>query len=100
MLPSLDNFIDFGKDVFAARPDYRAMAVDFFTTAMTSDALSGDVDRVNGCKIGEAILLNLRGHVDDVCERINQTLLKKDSLSSHCHIASCRDDRNGCHCIR
>lgn len=66
MLPSLDNFIDFGKDVFASRADYRSMAVDFFTTAMSSDSLSGDQDRVNGCKLGEAILLNLRGTVDEV----------------------------------
>lgn len=66
MLPSLDNFIDFGKDVFAAKPEYRSMAVDFYETAMTNESLSSDVDRVNGCKLGEAILLNLRGHVDDV----------------------------------
>ena len=66
MLPSLDNFIDFGKDVFANRPDYRNMIIDFYTTALTSTSLSGDQDRVNGCKLGEAILLHLRGQVDDV----------------------------------
>lgn len=66
MLPSLDNFIDFGKDIFANRPDYRGMIVDFYTTALTSASLSGDQDRVNGCKLGEAILLHLRGQVDDV----------------------------------
>lgn len=67
MLPSLDNFIDFGKDVFATRPDYRAMAVDFYTTGLTGSELSGDQDRVNACSLGEAILLNLRGQIDDVC---------------------------------
>jgi hypothetical protein len=66
MLPSLDNFIDFGKDVFANRPDYRGMIIDFYTTALTSPSLSGDQDRVNGCNLGEAILLHLRGQVDDV----------------------------------
>lgn len=78
MLPALDNFIDFGKDVFAARPDYRVMAVDFFATAMSSDALSGDMDRINGCKIGEAILLNLRGIVDDVSSSFHR---ERDTLA-------------------
>lgn len=66
MLPSLDNFIDFGKNVFANRPDYRSMIVDFYTIALTNTSLSGDQDRVNGCTLGEAILLHLRGQVDNV----------------------------------
>ena len=65
MLPTLDNFITFGKDVFAQRPDYRAMAVDIYTTAMTSEHL-GDNDRVNGCKVAESLLLKLPGSLDDV----------------------------------
>ena len=65
MVPSLDNFIDFGKDMFAQSPEYRRMAIDIYTTALTNAAL-GDSDRVNGCALGESILLNLRGHVDDV----------------------------------
>ncbi|HEV7738552.1 MAG TPA: hypothetical protein VGO47_14425 [Chlamydiales bacterium] len=66
MLPSLNNFITFGKDVFQNRPDYRAMAVDIYTTAMTNEHL-GDNDRTNGCKVAESLLLNLPGHLDDVC---------------------------------
>lgn len=65
MLPSLDNFITFGKDVFAQRPDYRAMAIDIYTTAMNSDHL-GDNDRTNGAKVAESLLLNLPGHLDEV----------------------------------
>ena len=65
MLPCLDNFISYGKDVFIQRPDYRAMAVDIYTTSMSSEHL-GENDRVNGSKIAESFLLNLRGHVDDV----------------------------------
>jgi hypothetical protein len=32
---------------------------------MMSDNL-GEHDRVNGCKLAESLLLNLRGHADDV----------------------------------
>lgn len=65
MLPSLDNFLSYGADVFKARPDYRQKVLDIYETAMTSSSL-GDNDRINGCKLAESILLNLAGHVDDV----------------------------------
>lgn len=65
MLPSLDNFVSYGTDVFRARQDYRQMVVDIYTTSLTSETL-GENDRVNGCKLAESILLNLRGQVDDV----------------------------------
>jgi hypothetical protein len=65
MLPSLDNFMSYGKDVFFTRPDYCEMIVDIFETAMASPHL-GEGDRVSACQLIEAFLLNLRGHVDDV----------------------------------
>lgn len=65
MLPTIDNYISFGKDTFVQRPDYRAMAVDIYKTAMSSVHL-GDSDRVNGTKVAESLLLNLRGYLDDV----------------------------------
>ena len=67
MLPSLDNFVSFGTDVFKARQDYRQMALDIYTTAMTNDHL-GENDAVNGCKLAESLLLNLRGYMDEVCD--------------------------------
>ena len=48
-----------------ARADYRQMLLDIYTTSINSDHL-GENDAVNGCKLAEAMLLNLRGHVDDV----------------------------------
>src|SRR6266850_3441189 len=66
MLPSLDNFVSYGTDVFRARADYRQKALDIYTTALSSENL-GENDRVNGCKLAESLLLNLRGHIDDVC---------------------------------
>ena len=65
MLPSLDNFVSFGSDVFKTRADYRQMALDIYTTSVTSEHL-GENDAVNGCKLAESLLLNLRGHMDDV----------------------------------
>ena len=65
MLPSLDNILSYGADVFKARPDYRQKMLDIYETSMTSSHL-GDNDRINGCKLAESVLLNLAGHVDDV----------------------------------
>jgi hypothetical protein len=65
MLPSLDNFVSYGIDVFKARAEYRQMVLDIYVTSMTSEQL-GENDRVNGCKLAESILLNLRGHADEV----------------------------------
>ncbi|KAF7299860.1 Importin N-terminal domain-containing protein [Mycena chlorophos] len=64
MLPSLDNFISYGSDVIKARGEYQQMLLDIFTTAMTAEQL-GENDRINGCKLAESILLNLRGAVDN-----------------------------------
>ncbi|PCH39811.1 ARM repeat-containing protein [Wolfiporia cocos MD-104 SS10] len=76
MLPSLDNFISFGGDVFKARPDYRQMMLDIYTTSNTSDHL-GENDAVNGCKLAESLMLELRGHVDEAIPIIITTSLSK-----------------------
>ncbi|KAJ3557178.1 hypothetical protein NM688_g1613 [Phlebia brevispora] len=74
MLPSLDNFVSFGSDVFKARADYRQMALDIYTTSVTSEHL-GENDAVNGCKLAESLLLNLRGHIDEGLQTIVSTAL-------------------------
>ncbi|KAF8500772.1 armadillo-type protein [Russula emetica] len=75
MLPSLDNFVSYGTDVFRARPAYRQKALDIYITALSSDHL-GENDRVNGCKLAESLLLNLRGHIDDQLEHIIATAFR------------------------
>ncbi|KAI0029851.1 ARM repeat-containing protein [Vararia minispora EC-137] len=65
MLPALDNFISYGSEVFKSRQDYRHMMLDIYQTAISSSQL-GEADRINGCKIAESLLLNLRGHIDDI----------------------------------
>lgn len=74
MLPSLDNFVSFGVDVFKQRPDYRQMVLDIYQTSITSDHL-GENDAVNGCKLAESMLLNLRGGIDDALQPIIATAL-------------------------
>lgn len=69
MLPSLDNFLSYGADVIKTRQEYKQMLVDIYTTSITNEQL-GEHDRVNGSKLAESILLNLRGSIDDV--RIDQ----------------------------
>jgi hypothetical protein len=65
MLPALDNFLSYGKDVFISRPDYVQKVLEIYVTAMTSDQL-GESDRCDGSKLAESMLLNLRGHIDAV----------------------------------
>lgn len=71
MLPGLCNFIMFGKDVFAQNPDNVRMAVDIFITSLSNEHL-GDQDAVNGYKLAEALLLNLKGQIDEVCSHEGQ----------------------------
>ncbi|KAF9898563.1 hypothetical protein BX616_003874, partial [Lobosporangium transversale] len=63
MLPSLDNYISYGKDVVISNENVQHMIYDIFETVMKSDRL-GENDRVSGCKLAESLLLNCRGHVD------------------------------------
>jgi len=65
MLPSLDNCVSFGSDVIAQNTHYQNMLVDIFETAMTSSEFGAN-DRVTACKLGEAILLNMRGQADSI----------------------------------
>ncbi|KAF7298645.1 Importin N-terminal domain-containing protein [Mycena indigotica] len=66
MLPSLDNFVSYGSDVIKARPEYQSMLVDIFTTSMSPG--QPPENRLNGCKLAESILLNLRGSVDNALQ--------------------------------
>ncbi|KAH9480674.1 putative importin [Psilocybe cubensis] len=74
MLPSLDNFLSYGADVIKARPEYKQMMVDIYTTSITNEQL-GENDRVNGSKLAESLLLNLRGGADDYLQPIIATAL-------------------------
>ena len=60
MLPALDNFVCYGQQRLIEHPPYLAatagMVRDIF-----ADPKVGGVDRICGCKLAEAMMLNLRG---------------------------------------
>ncbi|KKY22710.1 putative nonsense-mediated mrna decay protein [Phaeomoniella chlamydospora] len=64
MLPALDNFVTYGHQGLIAKPQYLAAMVGMVRDIFT-DPKVGGVDRICGCKLAEAIMLNLRGHVDN-----------------------------------
>ncbi|BFZ61216.1 Nonsense-mediated mRNA decay protein 5 [Saitoella coloradoensis] len=63
MLPCLDNFVSYGADSLRQNPTYLAAIIDIIQTVFSSDRL-GAQDRICGCKLAEAVLLNLRGAAD------------------------------------
>ncbi|KAJ2901850.1 putative importin-beta domain-containing protein [Zalerion maritima] len=64
MLPALDNFVQYGSRYLVAKPEYvhalYEMVMDMFT-----DQKVGGPDRICACKLAEAMMLSLRGHIDD-----------------------------------
>lgn len=74
MLPTLDNIVSYGADVIRQTPEYRGMLVDIYTTSIRSEQL-GENDRVNGSKLAESVLLNLRGCIDEHLQTIVTTSL-------------------------
>ena len=63
MLPALDNFVTYGADTMIANPAYVDALVGMVSDIFVDERVGG-MDRICGCKLAEAIMLNLRGHVD------------------------------------
>lgn len=63
MLPALDNYVTYGAAALVQSPEYLAAMVSMVEDIFRSQH-SGGVDRICGCKLAEAIMLNLRGHID------------------------------------
>lgn len=61
----IDNCINYGVDILSTNTEYRRAIIELFDTCMTSRALGAE-DRVIACKLAEALLLRLRGQVDEV----------------------------------
>ncbi|ORX79697.1 ARM repeat-containing protein [Basidiobolus meristosporus CBS 931.73] len=92
MLPSLDNFISYGKEVFMSNPDAQHKVFDIIDTVMKSDRV-GENDRVCACKLAESLLLNCRGGVDAfippllglACTYLfNENAIQTSALLVHC----------------
>jgi importin-7 len=63
MLPALDNYISYGSQTLVQNPPYLEMVVDIIQSIFMDDRVGG-VDRICGCKLAEALMLHLRGHID------------------------------------
>ena len=63
MLPALDNFIMYGAETMVQNPAYVEALVGMVSDIFHDEKVGG-MDRICGCKLSEAIMLNLRGHVD------------------------------------
>lgn len=63
MLPALDNYVSYGHEMLKQQPEYLEAIFDIIQTIFTNERL-GAMDRICGCKLAEAVLLNMRGHVD------------------------------------
>ncbi|KAH8690809.1 armadillo-type protein [Talaromyces proteolyticus] len=63
MLPALDNFVSYGTDMLIQNPAYLGAIVSMVEDIFHDEKVGG-VDRICGCKLAEALMLNLRGYVD------------------------------------
>lgn len=63
MLPALDNFVQYGGQHLAETPRYLD-ALFNMVHDMFQDQKVGGVDRICACKLAEAMMLSLRGHID------------------------------------
>ncbi|KAI1811944.1 importin-beta domain-containing protein [Poronia punctata] len=63
MLPALDNFVQYGAPQLTQKPEYLA-ALYSMVADMFQDQKVGGVDRICACKLAEAMMLSLRGHID------------------------------------
>ena len=99
-MPSLDNYISYGKDVLLENQNIQAMMMDIIDTVcitvmrphkrkyninnrvhmhnmqiMKHDRLE-ESDRVAGCKLMESVLLKCRGQVDQVRFNTNRVAIR------------------------
>lgn len=63
MLPALDNFVQYGAPQLVQNPEY-VTALFSMVSDMFQDQKVGGVDRICACKLAEAMMLSLRGNID------------------------------------
>ena len=69
MQPAIDNFILYGSETLVRERRYLDLLLDMYEKTMASANL-GAHDRVHAIKIGDAVLLSLRGQCDDIMPRL------------------------------
>ncbi|KAI9700716.1 MAG: hypothetical protein M1836_002085 [Candelina mexicana] len=63
MLPALENFVTYGAATLVSNMAYLEAIVGMVQDIF-HDTKVGGVDRICGCRLAEALMLNLRGHLD------------------------------------
>lgn len=82
MLPAFENYIQFGAPYMAQNPACIEAVVDMIKSIF-EEKKGGGVDRICGCKLAEALMLSLRGHVDEYIGdfiRLATTVLLNDDV--------------------
>ncbi|KAK4143566.1 armadillo-type protein [Dichotomopilus funicola] len=64
MLPALDNFVQYGAPQLIEKPDY-VEALFTMVSDLFADGKVNGVDRICACKLAEAMMLSLRGHINN-----------------------------------
>lgn len=83
MYGCIDNFIAFGADTIKMNQEYKTMLIDMYDKVMTSAELGAE-DRNTACKLGEALLLHLRGHIDEVSVLFFSLLISRLLINNRC----------------
>lgn len=64
MLPALDNFVQYGAAQLIQKPEYVEALYSMVSDMFVDGKVGGGVDRICACKLAEAMMLSLRGHID------------------------------------
>lgn len=65
MLPALDNFVQFGVPQLIQKPEYVEALYTMVSDMFVDDNKVGGIDRICACKLAEAMMLSLPGHIDN-----------------------------------
>jgi importin-7 len=65
MLPALDNFVQYGAGQLIQKPEYVEALFSMVQDMFVDGKVGGGVDRICACKLAEAMMLSLRGHIDN-----------------------------------
>lgn len=68
MLPALDNFVQYGVPQMVQKPEYVQAMYSMVADMFTESVQQGGVERICACKLAEAMMLSLRGHIDSCVE--------------------------------
>jgi len=84
MLPALDNFVQYGAAQLVQSPKYVEALYEMVSDMFVDDKVTG-VDRVCACKLAEAMMLSLRGHIDNCVAgfvRMAMAVLNNDEVKA------------------